>query len=133
MKIHRVLQYVLVISLLSCSSEGPHTPGYVPSFVAGYVTNPDTSPAAGVQVDLMGDDWIVAPPMDVHVWAVLLSTCTNENGYFSFRFDYVANRQHGVQIHWAGGLPLRIEPGENKYVSLVAENPIDSIAFGDCP
>lgn len=72
-------------------------------------------------------------PMDFRVWGVLRSTCTNENGYFRFRFHYVANRQHGVQIHRADGLPPRIQPGENKYVSLVVENPIDSIALGDCP
>jgi hypothetical protein len=133
----RALPSGLILMLLNCSSDDPYRPAHTPSFVAGYVRNSNSIPAANVQVDLMGDHWTIGFPFSIQFWEVDRSTCTNANGYFSFQFNYPENREFAVEVHQnysSSPTPsVTLVPGETKYVNLetVSFYP-DSVETGNC-
>jgi hypothetical protein len=124
---------VIAALLPGCTSDDTQRPAYVESFVAGYVHNNGT-PAAGVQVDLMGGHWDGGIPAAL-AWEVLASTCTADNGYFSFNYRYKVGGEFGLDVHSMnpGSPQVKLQPGDDKHVNLeFGQFDVDSIAAGTC-
>lgn len=93
------------------------------TFVAGYARFADTEqPVINLPIDLVvGEPW----------YFTMQTTCTNERGYFSFKFDWVSGTHFTVDARATGSRTSFVVPEEGKKYVYFSVSTVPSYCSAD--
>ena len=100
-----------VLASMGCSGDDPVVPESVASFVAGYARRDTVAkePVSGLKVDLVMLQYIEGYGGGWYPTSWHRSTCTNADGYFSFKFNANTSRKYEAVAYRVDDLLIESE------------------------